>query len=815
MLISDLRYAVRSLARARGFTIAVVLTLGLGIGANTAIFSVVRGVLLRPLPHKDGDRLVYLRHSIKGPGGENVNFSVPEITDFRESAKSLAGIAEYSGMIYTLEGKQDAVRMTVGLVTGNYFKVMGLSAIAGRLLNEGDDGVNVPPVMVLTHEYWMKRFGGDPGIIGQHVRLGGKSVQVVGVVQPAPYFPRPMDALLNMVMSEHHTSAMMVQGRSHRMTEMVARLQPGATIDQAKAEAATINARVVKAYPQDYDPGSEYKITVLAFQEVLGEKAKLTLWLLMGAAAFVMIISSANVANLTLMRSVRREHELVVRAALGAGTARLRRLLLVENLVLALTGAALGLLLAVGGVQLLVSLAERYSPRANEIRLDGMVLGFTFLLSVVVAIILSFAPKLAKEGSLAAWVAAGVNRMSGGVRRQRLQRGLVVAQIAVSVILLTGAGLLTRTMLQLSEVNTGLTTENILTMEVPFDFEARKDEDAKALFQRMQLEVAAIPGVKEVGIGSTMPLRATEAVLEVKAEGRALASGEAIPRADYRTVSPGFFNAAGIPLVSGREFAETDTKESAKVVILNKTLADRLFPNRDPLGQRVAWTGEVLKFIGLGIDDWRTVVGVAGDTKDGGLDAEPRGVMFQPLKQEAMFGGGLVIRSDRDPAALAPAATRIVRNIVPNDPIENVLTIGQIKDQSVAPRRLNAILVSSFGVLAVIIAAVGIAGVLAFSVSARTNEIGIRMSLGADSARVQRMILAEGGILLVYGLFLGVSGALIGTRLIRGLLFGVAPNDPITLAAVAVMMVVVGVAACWLPALRAAKIDPAVAIRRQ
>jgi putative ABC transport system permease protein len=814
MLISDLRYAVRSLSRARGFTLAVVLTLGLGIGANTAIFSVVRGVLLRPLPHKDGERLVYLRHSMKGPGGENVNFSVPEITDFRESAKSLAGIAEYSGMIYTLQGKQDAVRMTVGLVTGNYFNVMGLSAVAGRLLNDRDDGVSVPPVMVLTHEYWLKRFGGDRGVIGQHVRLGGKSVEIVGVVQPAPYFPRPMDALLNMVMSEHHTSAMMVQGRSHRMTEMVARLSPGATVDQAKTEAATINARVVKAYPQDYDPGSEYKITVLPFQQVLGEKAQLTLWLLMGAAAFVMIISSANVANLTLMRSVRREHELVVRAALGAGTARLRRLLLVENLVLALAGAALGLIFAVGGVRLLVSLAERYSPRANEIRLDGMVLSFTLLLSVLVAILLSFAPKLAKEGSLAAWVAAGVNRMSGGVRRQRLQRGLVVAQIAVSVILLTGAGLLTRTMLQLAEVNTGLATENVLTMEVPFDFEARKDEDAKALFERMQLEVAAIPGVSEVGIGSTMPLRATEAVLDVRADGRPLASGEAIPRADFRTVSPGFFHAAGIPLLKGREFSETDGKTSNKVVILNKTLADRLFGDRDPIGQRVSWTGEVLKFIGLS-DEWRTVVGVVGDTKDGGLDAAPRGAMFQPMKQEAMFGGGLVIRSQRDPAALAPAATRIVRGIVPNDPIENVLTIGQIKDESVAPRRLNAVLVSSFGVLAVIIAAVGIAGLLAFSVSARTNEIGIRMSLGADSARVQRMVLAEGGILLLYGLFLGVAGALIGTRLIRGLLFGVAPNDPMTLAAVAVMMVLVGIAACWLPALRAARIDPAVAIRRQ
>jgi predicted permease len=814
MLLSDLRYAARTLLRAPGFALTVILTLGLGIGANTAIFSVVRGVLLRPLPHKDGDRLVYLRHSINGPGGESVNFSVPEINDFRESAKSLAGIAEYSGMIYTLQGKQDAVRMTVGLVTGNYFKVMGLSPIAGRLLNEGDDGLNVPPVMVLTYEYWMKRFGGDRNIIGQHVRLGGKSVEVVGVVQPAPYFPRPMDGLLNMIMSEHHTSALMVQGRSHRMTEMIARLAPGATVEQARAEAATINARVVKAYPQDYDPGSGYKISVSPFQEVLGEKAKLTLWLLMGAAAFVMIISAANVANLTLMRSVRREHELVVRAALGAGTRRLRQLLLAENLVLALAGAVLGLIIAVAGVQLLISLAERYSPRANEIRLDGMVLAFTLLLSLVVAVILSYAPKLAKEGSLAAWVAAGVNRMSGGVRRQHLQRTLVVAQIAVSVILLTGAGLLTRTMLQLSDVKTGLTTENILTMEVPFDFEAKKDADAKAAFERMQLEVAAIPGVSEVGIASTMPLRATEAVLDVRAEGRALQNGEAIPRADYRTVSPGYFHAAGIPLLKGREFRETDTPTSGKVVILNKSLADRLFGDRDPIGQRVSWTGEVLKFIGLS-DEWRTVVGVVGDTKDGGLDAAPRGVMFQPMKQEAMFGGGLVIRADRDPGALAGAATRIVRSIVPNDPIENVLTISQIKDQSVAPRRLNAVLVSSFGVLAVIIAAVGIAGVLAFSVSARTNEIGIRMSLGADSARVQRMILGEGGTLLVYGLFLGVAGALIGTRLIRGLLFGVAPNDPMTLVGVTVLMVAVGIAACWLPALRAARIDPAVAIRRQ
>jgi predicted permease len=815
MLIADLRYAIRTLSRAPGFTLAVVLTLGLGIGANTAIFSVVRGVLLRPLPHRDGDRLIYLRQSIDGPGGENILFSVPEILDFRNGAKSLGGIAEYSQMAYTLQGETDAVRINVGLVTGNFFQVMGLSPVLGRLLSDGDDGTGVPAVMVLTHEYWMKRFGGDRDVIGRKIVVDGKPVTVVGVVQPAPYFPNRMDALLNMVISEHHTSAMMVQGRTHRMTEMIARLAPGATVEQARAEVAAVRARVQADHADAYDPGSGYRVSILPFREVLGEKARLTLWLLMGAAAFVMIISSANVANLTLMRGVRREHELVVRAAIGAGVARLRRLLLVENLVLASLGAALGILLALGGVRLLISLAERYSPRAGEIRLDGMVLGFTLALTLGVALLLSFAATLPREGALGAWVAAGANRMSGGLRGQRLQRALVVAQIAVSVILLTGAGLLTRTMLQLSEVETGLTTDEVLTMELPLNFGEQSDEDARALYDRMRLEIGAIPGVSDVGIGSAMPLRSTQFQLDIKAEGRSLAAGEPMPRAEYRTANPEYFHAAGIPLLKGREFLPTDRTGSGLVAILNKTMADKLFPGRDPIGQRVAWTGEVLQFIGVS-GDWRTVVGVVGDTRDGGLDAEPRGVMFQPFAQEPTFaGGGLVIRAGQDATSLVPAATRLVRSIAPQVPIENVLTVPQIRDESVAPRRLNAALVSSFGALAVIIAAVGIAGVLAFSVSARTNEIGIRMSLGADSGRVQRMVLMEGGVLLAVGLVLGVAGALVATRLIRGLLFGVAPHDPVTLVGVALMMAAVGVAACWLPALRAARIDPVVAIRGQ
>src|SRR5262249_2547841 len=394
------------------------------------------------------------------------------------------------------------------------------------------------------------------------------------------------------------------------------------------------------------------------------------------------------------------------------------------------------------------ALAQRYSPRANEIQLDGVVLVFTLLLSVVVATLLSFAPSLAKEGSLAAWITAGTNRSSGGVRGQRLQRGLVVAQIAVSVVLLTGAGLLTRTMMRLSDVKDGLSSEQVLTMEVPIAIGQRSDVDARAMYDRMRLEIGAIPGVKDVGIGSTMPLRSTPFQLDIRADGRQLGIGEAMPHAEFRSADPGYFRASGIQLLKGREFGTTDGEKSPLVIVINKTLADKFFPDRDPIGQRITYTGDVLKFIGMH-EEWRTVVGVVADTKDGGLDAQPRNVIFEPFSQFPIFqvrGPFLRANADRKTAApsLVPAATRPVRNIAPREPIENVLTVGQIRDESVAPRRLNAMLVSSFGILAVVIAAVGIAGVLAFSVSARTNEIGIRISLGAVGGRVPRIVRCEG-----------------------------------------------------------------------
>jgi len=591
---------------------------------------------------------------------------------------------------------------------------------------------------------------------------------------------------------------------------VVARLAPGATVDQAKAEVDVVYARMRSEHKEAYNPAAHYRVAVIPFHTVLGERARLTLWLLMGAAAFVLVISAANVANLTLMRGVRREHELAIRAALGAGAGRLRRLLVVENLLLAVLGGAVGVEIAVWGVGLLTSLAERYSPRANEIRLDAVVLGFALVLSVSVALLLSFLATLPREGGVASWILAGGQRMSGTLAKHRLQRGLVVVQVAVTVVLLAGAGLLTRTLMRLTEVNTGLRTEEVLTMQVTLISrdEARANAAAAAAarerIEDIRREIRALPGVIEVGLG-TLPLRSTGIVSDVKAERATLAPGEATPRAEFRPANPEYFRAAGIPLLAGREFAATDLLEGAgPVTIINQAFADRLFPGVDPLGKRIA-VFDVVRFI---YGDWVTVVGVVGNTRDEGLDAEPQPVMFRPS-----ISGGLVIRTAGDPSAVARAATGIVRRIAPAALIEHVMTVAQYKDRSISPRRLNAVLISSFGILAVIIAAVGIAGVLAFSVSARTIEIGIRMSLGADSSRVERMILKEGGVLLAIGLVVGVAGAFFTARVIQGLLFGVAPHDPTTFIGVVVMMAAIGIVACWIPAVRAARIDPAITMR--
>ena len=808
----DLRYVLRSLSRAKVFAIAVVLTLGLGIGANTAIFSAVRGVFLRPLPHADGDRLMYLRHHTVNQGQTNVAFSVPEINDFRMQSRTMQQIAEYSPLTLSLIEATDASQIDAGLVTGNYLSVMGLKPIVGRGFTSGDDGAGAAPVILLGHAFWLTHFNGDPKIVGKTMQISKRSVEVIGVLEPAPFFPGRIDALMNMSISAHHVSAMMVQGRSHRMTEMIARLAPGVTVEQARSEIGNITQRRNAQYPESYEKAAGYTVELTPFKEILGRDARLMLWMLMGVAFLVLIIACANVANLTLMRGVRREHEMTVRAALGAGASRLRKLLLVENLVLAGGGAALGLLVAFAGVGTLSTFVARFSPRADEIHVDWMVLGFTVILAVIIAFLLSYVPNVGAENSLGAGLAAGSLKTSGSGRRKRLQQALVITQVAVSVVLLSGAGLLVRSMQQLASVDPGLNPKNVLTMEVPPDYTSTTDiAKAGQRYEEMQRALTSLPGVEIVGLGSTVPLRASQILLELKAEARTIDNG-ATPSAEYRTADPGYFRAAGIPLLAGREFTAGDLASAAKVVILNKTLADRLFADVDPIGRRVAWTGDVLRFIGVS-GDWRTVVGVMRDTKDGGLDAKPSPVAFLPVAQAEFPPGGLVIRSTVDPTGLSNAARAIVRSIAPDQPIKNVMSLEAVRDESVGPRRLNALLLGGFSLLALVIASIGIAAVLAFNVSARTNEIGIRMALGAAPSAVTTMILKEGFVLVALGLLVGVASSLALGRTIEGLLFGVAARDPFTLVAVVVTMSAIGLVACWVPAARASRIDPSEALR--
>ena len=807
-----MRLVLRSLAKSPGFAAAVVLTLALGIGANTAVFSVLRGVMLRPLPHRDGDRLLYLRQSTANTGQQDVWFSVPEIVDIRAGAPSLAAVAEFSSLTFNLIGAGEPVQVQAGIVTGNFFEVMGLGAVVGRTLDQRDDGPAAAPAMMLTDAYWRRAFGGDPGVIGKVLRVNGRSAEVVGVAEPAPAFPVENDVFVNMVVSPHHLDATMVTGRTHRMTSVFGRLAPGATPRQAQVEVDAVMARLHREYPDAYDPGAGYRVTASPLRDALTERARRSVLLLTVTAGLVLLTACANVANLVLTRSLRRERELAVRWALGADRRRLRALLLTETAILAAAGAALGLAIAYAGLDLLVSFAERFTPRAGEIRMDGGVLAFALLAATGSALLFAFAPSLrGPEEAGASLTRTGTRATGAG---QRVQRALIVAQVAATVAVLTAAGLLTRTLLRLYQVDPGVRIENTLTMEVPLEGE-RTPAQALALVDEMQRRLAALPGVTGVGLGWNVPLRPSNVNLELKAEGRAEEPGMPRPVAEYRTATLEYFQAAGIPLLQGRGFLATDGPDAARVVILNRTLAERLFPGQDPINRRIAWTGDVLRFLPLS-GDWRTVVGVVGNVRDAGPDAPPLPAVYQPMAQNdmAFWPGAVVIRA-RGAEALGPAAARLIHELIPDQPVERIATLEQIREETVAPQRLNALLVGAFGAVALAIAAVGIGGTLAFFIARRTAEIGIRMSLGADSRRVMGMVLGDGGRLLALGLGLGLVGSALLARAIRGMLFGVPPGDPVTFVGVAVVVLVVGLAACAGPALRAARVDPLVAMRAE
>ena len=807
----DVRDAVRALTRNPGYAAVFILTLGLGIGANTAMFSAVNGVLLRPLPHEDGDRLVYLRHTAPQADITNALFSVPEIDDYRQGSPSLAAVAEFSALNFTLLGYDTPRRVRAGIVTGNYFEVMGLHASMGRVIGAEDDGRDAPAVIVLSDAYWRSVLSGDPEIIGKTVEINGRIATFVGIAQPAPPYPERTDIYVNMATSPHHVDAAMTHDRIHRMTEVFARLAPDATVESVRAETSAISARIHDEYPEAYDAGAGFEVTVTELKNQLTSRARPTLLVLLGTAFIVLVIACANLANLTLARVLRRDHELAIRVSLGGSRLVLRRALMIESLVLAVAGAALGLVIAAVGLDLLVTFAARFTSRASEITLDASVFGFAFLAALAATAFFTIVPPLPDGDRAGNSLTSGGSRTTASAGAKRAQRALVVAQIAMSFVLLIGAGLLLRTMQHLNQVDPGFDTAHVLTMGIPANGAGRTSADLRAYYLDILDGVRSLPGVDGAALTSSVPLRGTSGFsthFEMDVDGHEPAPGAPTPRADFRVVSTGYFDTMGITILRGRAFVSTDLGDSQGVVVINESMARAYFGERNPVGERIAWTDDTFKFLGLG-PEWRTVVGVATDTRDGGLDAEVGHVIYNPYHQVTpQFTGSLVVRLGGDAAALMPTVRETILARDSKQPIVNVATLSDLSNESVAPRRLNTMLLGAFAALALVIAAVGIGGVLAFSVGSRRHEFGVRSALGAARRQIWSGVLVEGARLAVAGIALGSLVALFVTRFIAGLLVGVPAVDPVTFVAVGALLAAVAVLAAWIPAWRAAEVSP-------
>jgi predicted permease len=810
-LFTDFKFALRSLARVKGLAITVILTLALGIGANAAIFSVVRGVLLRPLVNKDEDRLIYIRQSARGIGAENAAFSVPELRDLRDRVKTLTAFGDFSTVDFTMVGLGEPRVVRAGVVGGSYFDVMGLRPVRGRLLDASDDGPQAAGAAVLTYRFWTTALGADPAVIGKTIRLGDRAATIVGVVEPSVPYPSQTEIIANVVTSPHHLSATMVEGRVHRMTDLFARLAPGVELDTARAELRAAHAAMLTEHHESYPKKADFRIDAVRLRDQITSPARTVLLVLLGASALVFVIACSNVANLILARSVRREGELAIRAALGAGTGALRRTLLAESLLLCGAGAALGVIIARPMVAVLARYAARFSVRALDLTVDASLLWVG--LALVSSVLLAFIPRLpSADASNGAGVSNGSVRVTSGTNRRL--RLFAVTQIAASFVLLAGAGTLITTLFALQRAHPGVKTHNVLALHVPVNYE-RPPAQTLPLYKEAIRRIRELPGVDQVAVGTLVPWREAGAWFEAQftVEGYAKADGEDDPRGRFRTVSPGFFAALGVPIIAGRDFNAGDRSDSEKVVIVSQSLAQRLFPNQDAVNRRFMWTDPVMKFIDVSTGP-RRIVGIAADVDDENVVPGPAIVVYHPMDQE-MGGSRLFVHARTDPYALVPPITRIIRDLSADQPVEQAATLDDVRAEVLAPSRLNALVFGGFAGVALAIAVVGVAGVLAFSVSARTREFGVRLAIGSTPRHLLTRILGEGAVIACAGIAAGVVGGLALARVVGIFLQEVSLPGVLPLLGAATILIGAALVASLMPAARASRVDVMQALRSE
>jgi predicted permease len=813
MVISDLKFALRSLSRNVGLSVTVIVTLALGIGANAAIFSVVRGVLLRPLANRDESRLIYIRQSQPGINSENMVFSVPEIQDLRERIKTVATFGEFSTIGFTMVGLGEPRTVRAGVVNGSYFEVMGLHPVLGRLLNEKDDGPGAAGAAVLTYRFWTTGVHSDPTVIGKTVRLGTRSATIVGVLEPSVPYPTETELIANVVTSPHHLSATMVTGRVHRMTELFGRLAPNADLEGARAELKTVHRSIVTEHPEAYSKRGDPQINAVLLRDQITSRARTVLLVLLAASGLIFVIAVSNVANLILARTVRREAELSIRAALGAGRGTLRRTLLAESLVLCGSGAILGVLIAQPMVTVLARYASRFSVRALDLTLDVSVLWVGVALALVASVLLAFVPRLPSSDRPQGLVARDV-RITGSTNRRL--RAFAVTQIAASFVLLAGAGMLLKTLIALQKTDPGFRTQNVLAVNVPVMSYGRTADQISLFYREVQRRVAALPGVESVASASQVPWRDAGGGgfgASFSVEGLKKQNGDEDPRAHMRTISPGYFATLGIPLVAGRDFAANDDAKAEKVVIISQGIAQTYFPGQDPINRHLMWTDSIMKFIGVSTDA-RRIVGVVPDLGDERVDGKPFMTVYHPVEQES-GGGRLFVHTATDPYPLVPVIAKTIRDLSNEQPVERAATLDDVKAEVLAPDRLNTIVFGGFAIVALLISIVGVAGVLAFSVSGRIREFGIRLAVGSQPRRILTAVVGEGAVMAVLGVVVGAFGGYAAARVIASFiqqtqLPGVAP----VIAAAAVLFLA-AVLASVMPAARAARVDVMQALRSE
>ena len=795
-LRQDLKYGIRMLFKKPAFTAVVVLTLALSISSTTVVFSVVNALLLRSLPYSNADQLINVWSVFKS--NNKAYASAANFREWQERNQSFQGLAAYDSLKLNLTGGDRPEAIDVALVTANLFPLLGVQPVRGRGFRTEEEQPATNKVAVISDGLWQRRFGADAGVVGKPLVLDGDSYTVIGIMPPRFSFPEKIDVWLPLSFVPEELA-----DRGYNHLAVVGRLKPGVELRQAQAEMSAIMDEQVRKYPNE---NAGRSMRLLTFQQNLVGDIRMALWILSGAVFLVLLIACANIANLLMARATTRQKDIAIRIGLGAGRRRLIQQLLIESLLLSLFGGAMGLIFAYGGLKVLTSVGPTNIPRLSEVTIDARVLAFTLVISLLTGVIFGLIPALqATKPEINEWLKDGQRSASGGPGGKRARSWLVVTEMALALILLIGAGLLIKSFLILWQVEPGFNPHNVITMAIsPSPPKYNTQRDFVILCQRVLEQVKSTPGVDAVGVVNQLPFSGRNLGLNFTVGGQPPVKPEDTASANFRLVSPGYLQAMGIPLKRGRDFNDHDTRDSTPVALINETLAKHYFANEDPIGKQLNIEGQQAP---------REIVGIIGDVKQIKLDAEVKSEIYVPFFQIAVPAMNIVVRTTTDPGSMTSAVLQQISRVDPDQPVYQVKTMDEYLGESMAQRRLSTVLLGVFAALALILAALGVYGMMSYLVSQRTREIGVRMALGARQLDILKLVVRHGMWLSILGIAVGVAAALLLTRIMTSSLYGISASDPLTYLGISALLALIALLACLIPARRALKVDPIIALR--